>query len=557
MLIHCAHFIFFQTPIAEDKLACEFNGSRTAEISIAVLDTLFTLVLPFGILLYMNGHILSTVTAMSRQSKKSSESSGVKETSDGKNRAESDCKTKETSLTGGKKRDSGVKSKKESPNGKKKRSAPEVRTRKEPPSTSFRSNTSWQESVNVSPLSSNVGKRKSGSHYKGDFRIRLHSDESSPKNSSSENFALFKYEQTLPVPSANNPHHKLFRSVSARSTPVSTLSSSPLQSQSSRDASPSSGSTRTTRTFVTRTLSSRSPSLKSESTRKMLQRSSSERYRAAESRSPSLLHKVIMPKPQRVETDSSPTNGVQTFDTFRGSTKTTPTKATIRKRNIQNREHVKEKYHNTIEIADDFLNEPAAETERLTHPRSPKERRILKGRRKHLNPLTKLQQKCFKMIVSVAVMFMILNLPSHAIRLQSLFRSLIDKSYIPSPLEFHLQQFFLTVFYLNFVINVIIYGACDNVFRQSIIQLPWHIANSVKQLSSLVCTLHKPVVVRSRRHRKRKQNLNDSRLVEIQIPNSPSPQRERYVPLKPTVTYVHPSPPCLLKLSSNDKTSSK
>ena len=169
-------------------------------------------------------------------------------------------------------------------------------------------------------------------------------------------------------------------------------------------------------------------------------------------------------------------------------------------------------------------------------------------------PLTKLQRKCFKMIVSVAVMFLVLNFPSHVIRLQSLARQIFQASYRgPSYLEYHLQLFFQSIYYLNFLVNVIIYGACDKTFQLAFLHLPQHVATTVRQVVGTL-TKKKSATFAKRRRRKAKETLENSRFVEICIgPQNNSPRAQNMTSNRPSPK----SPPCLLKLSSVEKLSSK
>ena len=110
-----------------------------------------------------------------------------------------------------------------------------------------------------------------------------------------------------------------------------------------------------------------------------------------------------------------------------------------------------------------------------------KSQRKSRRSQKEPSPLTRLQYRCFRMVLSVSVVFLCLNVPSHTIRLQSLIHSLIDPEYIPTELEFQLQQFLQFFYYLNFVINIFIYSACARTFRTSCVNIPWHVAAKVRQ----------------------------------------------------------------------------
>ncbi|GFS11641.1 thyrotropin-releasing hormone receptor [Elysia marginata] len=114
-------------------------------------------------------------------------------------------------------------------------------------------------------------------------------------------------------------------------------------------------------------------------------------------------------------------------------------------------------------------------------------RNSVRPKRKH-SPLTRLQYRCFRMVLSVSIVFLCLNVPSHTIRLQSLVRSIIYSDYRPTELEYQLQQFLQFFYYINFVVNVFIYSACAKNFRTACIKIHIHIADTVRQLYKKTCT---------------------------------------------------------------------
>ncbi|KAL8620596.1 hypothetical protein ACOMHN_017877 [Nucella lapillus] len=68
--------------------------------------------------------------------------------------------------------------------------------------------------------------------------------------------------------------------------------------------------------------------------------------------------------------------------------------------------------------------------------------RVPKKRKTMHRKITDMQWKSFKMLLTVAMIFLILNLPSHAIRLQGLIRFFFSPNYVTSETEHLCQQFF-------------------------------------------------------------------------------------------------------------------
>ncbi|KAK3101385.1 hypothetical protein FSP39_003150 [Pinctada imbricata] len=157
---------------------------------------------------------------------------------------------------------------------------------------------------------------------------------------------------------------------------------------------------------------------------------------------------------------------------------------------------------------------------------------------------TRAQTKIKRMLVVVVLVFLILNLPSHAIRVQFFIRSLIDKNYKTTTNEFLLQQIFQILYYLNFAINFVLYSVAGKTFRTALINFPRRICDNRCKGIKLEC-------LRFTRMTSRKDSGEDynnqqhSRLVDIHL----SAIQLSQVPSFDT-EYVHKSPPCLLSPDS-------
>ena len=78
------------------------------------------------------------------------------------------------------------------------------------------------------------------------------------------------------------------------------------------------------------------------------------------------------------------------------------------------------------------------------------------------------QMKVTKTLVVVSTIFLLLNLPSHAIRLHIYIMGFIDPEYDPGRLYRLTQKLFLYIFYVNFAINFFLYNTCGQNFRQAL-----------------------------------------------------------------------------------------
>lgn len=93
------------------------------------------------------------------------------------------------------------------------------------------------------------------------------------------------------------------------------------------------------------------------------------------------------------------------------------------------------------------------------------------------------QLKITKMLLIVSSIFLILNLPSHAIRIYTFFVTLISPSYVIPRRVALWQQAFTMVYYCNFVINFFLYSLCGKNFRKALCRLGAKIRGNVRGLA--------------------------------------------------------------------------
>ncbi|XP_034948966.1 thyrotropin-releasing hormone receptor-like [Chelonus insularis] len=82
---------------------------------------------------------------------------------------------------------------------------------------------------------------------------------------------------------------------------------------------------------------------------------------------------------------------------------------------------------------------------------------------------TRNQQSITKMLLLISTVFVLLNLPSYAIRLCIFFFALARRD--RPALLWCLQQFFMLLYYTNFSINFLLYAMCGITFRRCLDQL--------------------------------------------------------------------------------------
>ena len=81
------------------------------------------------------------------------------------------------------------------------------------------------------------------------------------------------------------------------------------------------------------------------------------------------------------------------------------------------------------------------------------------------------QNKVTKMLLVVSTFFLILNFPSHTMRLYFFIVGLVNPNYRPHMIMISLQKLFTYIYYVNFAINFFLYSLCGNNFRKALWQL--------------------------------------------------------------------------------------
>ncbi|XP_064615858.1 neuromedin-U receptor 2-like [Liolophura sinensis] len=76
-----------------------------------------------------------------------------------------------------------------------------------------------------------------------------------------------------------------------------------------------------------------------------------------------------------------------------------------------------------------------------------------------------------KMLLWVSLVFLILNLPSHSVRLRALFEMMTKQTTKPTPLLFVLQRVLQMIFYMSFSINFFIYVSLGPSFRRNFLRI--------------------------------------------------------------------------------------
>jgi len=77
------------------------------------------------------------------------------------------------------------------------------------------------------------------------------------------------------------------------------------------------------------------------------------------------------------------------------------------------------------------------------------------------------------MLLLVSTVFLLLNIPSHAVRVYVFLKSTIDPSYVPCRLLVLVQKIIQHLFYVNFATNFLLYSACGKAFRRATYRLVW------------------------------------------------------------------------------------
>ncbi|OWF41425.1 P2Y purinoceptor 14-like [Mizuhopecten yessoensis] len=74
-----------------------------------------------------------------------------------------------------------------------------------------------------------------------------------------------------------------------------------------------------------------------------------------------------------------------------------------------------------------------------------------------------------RLLTSVSVAFLVLQTPSHVIRIKVIIEHIIGEYYTTTQTDRRLQYVFLTMYYLNFSINFVLYLVCCKTFRKEFV----------------------------------------------------------------------------------------
>ena len=81
------------------------------------------------------------------------------------------------------------------------------------------------------------------------------------------------------------------------------------------------------------------------------------------------------------------------------------------------------------------------------------------------------QNRVTKMLLVVSTIFLLLNLPSHTIRIYFFIAAIVNPNYNPPTIMLSLQKLFVYIYYVNFSINFFLYSLCGINFRKAFWQL--------------------------------------------------------------------------------------
>lgn len=102
------------------------------------------------------------------------------------------------------------------------------------------------------------------------------------------------------------------------------------------------------------------------------------------------------------------------------------------------------------------------------------------------------QLKVTKMLLLLSSLFLLINLPSYAMRMRIIIMSVLDRTDEISHQEMLLQQLFQIVYYSNFAINFVLYSLCSAKFREAFARFWWQMKyKSVRLTANLYRALRK------------------------------------------------------------------
>jgi hypothetical protein len=161
---------------------------------------------------------------------------------------------------------------------------------------------------------------------------------------------------------------------------------------------------------------------------------------------------------------------------------------------------------------------------------------------------TEAQTKLTRMLVVTVVVFLVLNLPSHAIKVQFLFRSMLAENVRFTETEGFIQVLFQILYYANFSVNFLLYSACGRSFRSAMMRLSLNVRycrgmfdchRKIQKLGNMSKQTNE-ILNNELAGEQQHSRLVDIHLNEIRFSQLPSIGSE----------FVCQSPPCLLAFES-------
>ena len=84
------------------------------------------------------------------------------------------------------------------------------------------------------------------------------------------------------------------------------------------------------------------------------------------------------------------------------------------------------------------------------------------------SPVNSAQLNATKLMVVISSVFVIISIPSYAIKMRLIVISFLDRHYLAKPEEFLWQAVFEFIYYINFSINFFLYSICLKKFRMAL-----------------------------------------------------------------------------------------
>ncbi len=114
-------------------------------------------------------------------------------------------------------------------------------------------------------------------------------------------------------------------------------------------------------------------------------------------------------------------------------------------------------------------------------------------RQKHHGTITSSELKTTRLLILISTVFIILNLPSHAIRIYDFVKKLENQNFSSSQTIIRVQELAQFFYYLNFCTNFFFYTMFTKMFRKSLVRLCRRIACKIQKCSHVrvICFLRR------------------------------------------------------------------